>query len=74
MFFLILILEFVHFKPNILILKQQKHSEIDFLSISNNTADEQKNWCATEGVDMTILADDGNFWKGLWSYFKWWSS
>lgn len=31
------------------------------MSISNNTADEQKNWCAAEGVEMTILADDGTF-------------
>lgn len=40
-----------------------KHSEIDFLSISNNTAEEQKNWCAAEGVDMTILSDRGDFGK-----------
>ena len=38
-----------------------KHTEIDFLSISNNTAEEQRNWCAAEGVDMTILADNGEF-------------
>lgn len=44
-------------------LEAAKHSEIDFLSISNNTADEQKNWCAAEDVDMTILADDGTFGK-----------
>ena len=37
------------------------HTGIDFLSISNNTADEQRSWCAAEGVDMTILADDGSF-------------
>lgn len=40
-----------------------KHDEIDFLSISNNTTEEQKNWCAAEGVDMTILADNGDFGK-----------
>lgn len=38
-----------------------KHDEIEFLSLSNNTAEEQKNWCAAEGVEMTILADDGQF-------------
>lgn len=42
-------------------LEASQHDEIDFLSISNNTADEQKNWCAAEGVDMTILADTGVF-------------
>jgi thiol peroxidase len=38
-----------------------KHEEIEFLSISNNTKEEQRNWCAAEGVDMTILSDDGSF-------------
>lgn len=33
------------------------HEEIAFLSISNNTAEEQANWCAAEGVEMTILSD-----------------
>ena len=33
---------------------------ISFLSISNNTAKEQVNWCAAEGVDMTILSDEKN--------------
>lgn len=33
------------------------HKDIAFLSISNNTRDEQANWCAAEGVDMTILSD-----------------
>lgn len=40
-----------------------QHSEIDFLSISNNSADEQRDWCAAEGVEMTILSDDGTFGK-----------
>ncbi len=44
-------------------LEASKHSEIEFLSISNNTADEQRNWCAAEGVDMTILSDTGEFGK-----------
>ncbi len=44
-------------------VEASKHFEIDFLSISNNTAEEQKNWCAAEGVDMTLLADDGTFGK-----------
>lgn len=38
-----------------------KHKEIEFLSLSNNTRAEQENWCAAEGVDMTILSDDGSF-------------
>lgn len=38
-----------------------KHEEIEFLSISNNTAAEQQNWCASEGVEMKILADGGQF-------------
>ena len=42
-----------------------QHDEIDFLSISTNTAVEQKNWCAAEGVDMTILADTGDFGKSF---------
>jgi thiol peroxidase len=42
-------------------LEASKHDEIEFLSISNNTADEQQNWCAAEGVEMTILSDTGVF-------------
>lgn len=30
---------------------------IAFLTISNNTKDQQKNWCAAEGVSMTMLRD-----------------
>ncbi|OFI48274.1 2-Cys peroxiredoxin [Floricoccus tropicus] len=37
-----------------------KNPEIEFLSISNNTSDEQKNWCAAEGVDMEVLSDETN--------------
>ena len=37
------------------------HPEFGFLSISNNSAQEQRQWCAAEGVDMTILSDDGSF-------------
>jgi thiol peroxidase len=36
------------------------HQDISFLSISNNTREEQANWCAAEGVDMTILSDANN--------------
>ena len=36
------------------------HKEIAFLSISNNTPEEQANWCAAEGVEMTILSDANN--------------
>lgn len=35
---------------------------VKFITISNNTKDEQANWCAAEGVDMEILHDtDGTF-------------
>ncbi|GAB2023208.1 peroxiredoxin [Pseudolactococcus yaeyamensis] len=36
------------------------HKDIAFLSISNNTQEEQANWCAAEGVEMTILSDVQN--------------
>jgi len=35
--------------------------DIEFLSISNNTPEEFKNWCAANGVNMTILPDNGSF-------------
>ncbi|MBL1228876.1 thiol peroxidase [Enterococcus sp. BWB1-3] len=31
-----------------------------FLTISNNTKEEQSNWCAAEGVDMEMLRDTEN--------------
>ena len=35
---------------------------IKFITISNNTKEEQANWCAAEGVDMEILHDtEGEF-------------
>jgi len=40
-----------------------KNPDIEILSISANTKDEQKNWCAAEGVDMKVLSDDGSFGK-----------
>ncbi|MBO0477393.1 thiol peroxidase [Vagococcus sp. DIV0080] len=30
---------------------------INFVTVSNNTKEEQSNWCAAEGVDMTMLRD-----------------
>lgn len=30
---------------------------INFVTISNNTKEEQSNWCAAEGVEMTMLRD-----------------
>lgn len=30
---------------------------INFVTISNNSKEEQNNWCAAEGVDMTMLRD-----------------
>ncbi|EOH96925.1 AhpC/TSA family protein [Enterococcus moraviensis ATCC BAA-383] len=36
--------------------------DIKFITISNNTKEEQANWCAAEGVDMEILHDtEGTF-------------
>lgn len=32
--------------------------ELNFVTISNNTKEEQANWCAAEGVDMTLLHDE----------------
>ncbi|MCH4168145.1 MAG: peroxiredoxin [Streptococcaceae bacterium] len=37
-----------------------ENKAIHFLSISNNTKEEQANWCAAKGVDMTVLHDDAN--------------
>ncbi|MTD38420.1 thiol peroxidase [Erwinia sp. CPCC 100877] len=35
---------------------------VKFMTISNNTKEEQANWCAAEGVDMEILHDtEGTF-------------
>ncbi|WP_430598084.1 thiol peroxidase [Enterococcus sp. AZ177] len=35
---------------------------VKFITISNNTKEEQANWCAAEGVDMEILHDtEGEF-------------
>lgn len=37
---------------------------VQFVTISNNTREEQDNWCAAEGVDMEMLHDkDGSFGK-----------
>lgn len=38
------------------------HSEINFVTISKNTVEEQSHWCAAEGVkNMKMLSDAGNF-------------
>lgn len=42
-------------------VEASEHKEIEFLSLSNNTAEEQRSWCAAEGVEMKVLADDGRF-------------
>lgn len=35
---------------------------VQFMTVSNNTKEEQANWCAAEGVDMEMLHDqDGSF-------------
>lgn len=33
---------------------------VAFLTVSNNTKEEQSNWCAAEGVDMDMLRDTEN--------------
>ncbi|WP_313510858.1 thiol peroxidase [Enterococcus sp.] len=41
----------------------QEASQIDdihFVTISNNTKEEQENWCGKEGVDMIVLHDPAN--------------
>ena len=38
-----------------------RNNDINFLTVSNNTKQELENWCAAEGVNMTILPDDGTF-------------
>ncbi|MGX7264927.1 thiol peroxidase [Enterococcus crotali] len=39
-----------------------KVAGVKFITISNNTKEEQANWCAAEGVDMEILHDtEGTF-------------
>lgn len=37
-----------------------ENPNIHFVTISNNTKEEQANWCAAEGLDLTILHDDHN--------------
>lgn len=32
--------------------------EVHFVTVSNNTKEEQSKWCAAEGVDMTMVSDD----------------
>ncbi|AEB07252.1 thiol peroxidase (atypical 2-Cys peroxiredoxin) [Coriobacterium glomerans PW2] len=44
-------------------VEASERDDIDFLSISTNTPDEQRTWCAAEGVDMTVLSDTGDFGK-----------
>ncbi|MGY3750585.1 thiol peroxidase [Vagococcus acidifermentans] len=33
------------------------NNDVHFVTISNNTKEQQANWCAAEGVDMTMLRD-----------------
>lgn len=37
-----------------------KIDEVNFVSISNNTKEEQANWCGQEGIDMLMLHDPEN--------------
>lgn len=36
------------------------HSEINFVTISKNTVEEQSNWCAAEGVKNMLMLSDVN--------------
>jgi len=47
-----------------------KDPNIEILSISTNTKEDQKNWCAAEGVDMKVLSDDGSFGKSYGLLFE----
>ena len=38
--------------------------DVEFLTISNNTQQEFANWCAAEGINMTILPDVDNEFGG----------
>lgn len=43
--------------------------KINFVTISNNSKEQQSNWCAAEGVDMMMLRDtDLTFGKGYGLY------
>ncbi|MBS7577200.1 MULTISPECIES: peroxiredoxin [unclassified Enterococcus] len=46
-----------------------ENKAIHFLSISNNTKEEQANWCAAKGVDMTVLHDDANQFGAAYGLF-----
>jgi thiol peroxidase len=37
-----------------------KIAEVNFVTISNNTKEEQANWCGKEGIDMLMLHDPEN--------------
>ena len=37
-----------------------KIDEVNFVTISNNTKEEQANWCGQEGIDMLMLHDPEN--------------
>lgn len=40
-----------------------------FITISNNTKEEQENWCAAEGVDMELLHDTENVFGQAYGLF-----
>ncbi|WP_105957161.1 thiol peroxidase [Apilactobacillus quenuiae] len=50
--------------------KADNFSNVNFLTISKNTVDEQKNWCAAKGVkNIELLSDkDLSFGKGTHTY------
>lgn len=43
--------------------------EIHFLTISNNTKEEQEQWCSAEGVDMEMLHDTENKFGELYGLY-----
>lgn len=43
--------------------------DVHFLTISNNTKEEQENWCSAEGIDMEMLHDTENKFGELYGLF-----
>ncbi|EOL48752.1 AhpC/TSA family protein [Enterococcus phoeniculicola] len=46
-----------------------KETDIHFVTISNNTREEQANWCAAEGVDMLMLHDPDSIFGQAYGLF-----
>ncbi|MHC5247689.1 thiol peroxidase [Enterococcus sp. LJL90] len=46
-----------------------EHPTLNFVTISNNTKEEQANWCAAEGLALTILHDDNSVFGNVYGLF-----